>query len=64
MSYELKFETPTIDDYIEIRLAAGLSRKSVEAATIGYQTRFVLSASILTVTPLVLDVSSAMGVVF
>jgi len=35
MSYELKYETPTVDEYIEIRLAAGLSRKSVEAATIG-----------------------------
>lgn len=35
MSYELKYETPSIDDYIEIRLAAGLSRKSVEAAEIG-----------------------------
>lgn len=35
MSYELKYETPSVDDYIRIRLAAGLSRKSVEAATIG-----------------------------
>lgn len=35
MSYELKYETPSVDDYIEIRLAAGLSRKSVEAAEIG-----------------------------
>lgn len=35
MSYELKYETPSVDNYIEIRLAAGLSRKSVEAAEIG-----------------------------
>lgn len=35
MTYELKYETPTVEDYIEIRLAAGLSRKSVEAAQIG-----------------------------
>ncbi len=35
MSYELKYQTPTVDDYIRIRLAAGLSRKSVEAAEIG-----------------------------
>lgn len=31
----LKNEIPSVDDYIAIRLAAGLSRKSVEAATIG-----------------------------
>lgn len=35
MSYELKHEVPTVEDYIRIRLAAGLSRKSVEAARIG-----------------------------
>lgn len=35
MSYELKYETPSVNDYIEIRLAAGLSRKSIEAAEIG-----------------------------
>lgn len=35
MSYELKYEIPQVDDYIRIRLAAGLSRKSEEAATIG-----------------------------
>jgi len=35
MKYKLRHETPTVDDYIEIRLAAGLSRKSVEAAKIG-----------------------------
>lgn len=32
--YQVKAETPSVDDYINIRLAAGLSRKSVEAATI------------------------------
>jgi GNAT superfamily N-acetyltransferase len=35
MAYELRHETPSIDDYIRIRLEAGLSRKSVEAATVG-----------------------------
>ena len=35
MTYELRYETPLVDDYIRIRLAAGMSRKSVEAATIG-----------------------------
>jgi len=35
MSYEIRNEIPTVKDYIEIRLQAGLSRKSVEAATIG-----------------------------
>ena len=35
MSYQLKYEIPSVEDYIRIRLAAGLSRKSVEAATIG-----------------------------
>lgn len=35
MTYQLKYETPSVDDYIRIRLAAGLSRKSIEAATIG-----------------------------
>ncbi|WP_317932902.1 GNAT family N-acetyltransferase [Halioxenophilus sp. WMMB6] len=35
MAYELKEEIPDIDVYIAIRLAAGLSRKSVEAASIG-----------------------------
>lgn len=35
MSYEIRNEIPTVEDYIEIRLQAGLSRKSVEAATIG-----------------------------
>ncbi len=35
MSYELKEEIPSINDYISIRLEAGLSRKSAEAAAIG-----------------------------
>ena len=35
MSYEIKHEIPSVKDYIEIRLKAGLSRKSEEAATIG-----------------------------
>lgn len=35
MPYELRYETASVHDYIAIRLAAGLSRKSPEAATIG-----------------------------
>ncbi len=35
MSYELRTEIPAVNDYIEIRLKAGLSRKSEEAATVG-----------------------------
>ena len=35
MSYEIRNEIPSVTDYIEIRLKAGLSRKSPEAATIG-----------------------------
>ena len=35
MNYELKEEIPSVETYISIRLAAGLSRKSVEAASIG-----------------------------
>ena len=35
MAYRLAYETPSVEDYIRLRLAAGLSRKSVEAATIG-----------------------------
>lgn len=35
MNYELKHEVPPVEDYIRIRLAAGLSRKSPEAATTG-----------------------------
>lgn len=35
MSYELKNEIPTVETYIRIRLSAGLSRKSEEAARIG-----------------------------
>lgn len=34
-NYDVREETPSVDDYIRIRLDAGLSRKSVEAATIG-----------------------------
>jgi len=35
MGYEVTSEVPSVDDYIRIRLAAGLSRKSEAAATIG-----------------------------
>ena len=35
MIYELKEEVPSIDDYIGIRLKAGLSEKSREAASMG-----------------------------
>src|SRR4051812_1479922 len=35
MSYSLRREVPSVADYINIRLAAGLSRKSEEAAKIG-----------------------------
>ena len=35
MHYELREEVPSVSDYINIRLNAGLSRKSEEAATIG-----------------------------
>jgi hypothetical protein len=35
MTYTLRREIPQISDYINIRLAAGLSRKSEEAAKIG-----------------------------
>lgn len=35
MNYYLKQEVPSVTDYIHIRLAAGLSRKSPEAAAIG-----------------------------
>ena len=35
MNYEIRNEIPTVKDYIEIRLQAGLSRKSTEAATMG-----------------------------
>ena len=35
MSYDVRNEIPSVEDYIDIRLQAGLSRKSVEAATIG-----------------------------
>lgn len=35
MEYELRQEIPSVCDYINIRLKAGLSRKSEEAAAIG-----------------------------
>ena len=35
MEYDIREEVPSVDDYIDIRLKAGLSRKSEEAATIG-----------------------------
>ena len=35
MTYELKEEIPSVKDYIDIRLKAGLSRKSEEAASLG-----------------------------
>jgi GNAT superfamily N-acetyltransferase len=35
MSYTLRHETPGVQDYIAIRVAAGLSRKSEEAACRG-----------------------------
>jgi GNAT superfamily N-acetyltransferase len=35
MTYLLQEQVPTVVDYIHIRLAAGLSRKSPEAAAIG-----------------------------
>lgn len=33
--YEVRTQLPSVDDYIRIRLGAGLGRKSQEAATIG-----------------------------
>lgn len=35
MTYEIREETPSLDIYIDIRLQAGLSRKSEEAAAKG-----------------------------
>ncbi|MEM0966231.1 MAG: GNAT family N-acetyltransferase [Verrucomicrobiota bacterium] len=35
MVYDLRLETPSVTDYIAIRLKAGLSRKSKEAAAVG-----------------------------
>jgi GNAT superfamily N-acetyltransferase len=35
MNYEIRSEIPSVKDYIEIRLQAGLSRKSEEAASLG-----------------------------
>ncbi len=41
--YEVKAQLPSIEDYIRIRLEAGLSRKTVEAATIGVKnSRFAV----------------------
>ena len=34
-NYQLKAQTPTVEDYIRIRSAAGLSRKTEAAATVG-----------------------------
>lgn len=34
-SYEARAQIPTVGDYVRIRLAAGLSRKTEEAATVG-----------------------------
>ena len=34
MKYQIKEEIPSVEEYINIRLAAGLSRKSKEAASI------------------------------
>lgn len=34
-AYEVSAQVPTVDDYIRIRLDAGLSRKTEKAATIG-----------------------------
>ena len=33
--YELAAETPSAEDYLRLRVAAGLSRKSPEGAAIG-----------------------------
>jgi GNAT superfamily N-acetyltransferase len=35
VAYEVKEEIPSVKNYIDIRLKAGLSRKSEEAATLG-----------------------------
>lgn len=35
--YEVKAQLPSVRDYIRIRLSAGLSRKTEEAATMGLQ---------------------------
>ncbi|MFT3801037.1 MAG: GNAT family N-acetyltransferase [Burkholderiaceae bacterium] len=37
MTYELRHEIPAVGTYIDIRLAAGLSRKSPQAASIGLE---------------------------
>ena len=53
--YELRAQVPTVDDYIRIRLAAGLSRKTLEAATIG------LKNSLFAVTVFCEDESVGIG---
>ena len=35
LEYKVKAQVPTVRDYIRIRLAAGLSRKTVAVATVG-----------------------------
>ena len=35
MEFTIKEEVPSVEDYIKIRIAAGLSRKSIEAASVG-----------------------------
>lgn len=35
VDYEMRLQTPSVEDYIRIRVEAGLSRKTEEAATIG-----------------------------
>ncbi len=35
MVYDVRAQVPTVQDYIRIRLAVGLSRKTEEAATVG-----------------------------
>lgn len=35
MVYRVLLQTPSVDDYLRIRLEAGLSRKTEEAATLG-----------------------------
>lgn len=55
LGYKLRAQIPTAQDYIRIRLAAGLSRKSEEAATIG------LRNSLFAVTVLCNDEAIGIG---
>jgi GNAT superfamily N-acetyltransferase len=55
LNYELKEEIPSINDYIQIRIKAGLSEKSIEAATAG------LPNSIYSVVVYFQDVPIAIG---